>query len=134
MSLYFLTHDEPSLNYGATMIWTQFCEEYSANRNAVIILSSIRPRSTMSTHLISQIRNVNVQLDLMGSRRRLLQERVAPITKHLNETKGDYLLFVDAHSDYKSGELIYGRHPSGEEVSDSVDMASGSDDPHCHTV
>jgi hypothetical protein len=76
------------------------------------------------------MKTVRVRLELRGSRRRIIQECVAPIATHLQRTKGDYLLFVDAHSDYKSGELIYGRHPNGEEVSDGVDVVSLSAGPH----
>jgi hypothetical protein len=47
-----------------------------------------------------------------------------PITRHLRDTNGDFLLYLDAHSDYDSGELIYRVDMDGNDVSDSVDSVS----------
>jgi hypothetical protein len=35
LAIHFLTHDDPSKNYGAAMIWTQFAEEFALATESV---------------------------------------------------------------------------------------------------
>jgi hypothetical protein len=52
---------------------------------------------------------------------------VSTITKHLtNHKAADYCLFIDAHADYKSGELIFGQRNDGQDLSESIDIVSSS--------
>lgn len=60
-------------------------------------------------------------LEVGGSNGNIIPKKVAHLRKHVAEQNSDFLLLTDCHSDYKSGELIYGVNRAGQDVSDSVD-------------
>ena len=61
-----------------------------------------------------------------GSCHSFLAKSVKPLINHLQQhASSDFLLYVDGHTDYKSGELIFGKNIQGDEVSDTADKASG---------
>lgn len=64
---------------------------------------------------------ITTKLEVGGSKHPTLLKKVEPAVKHLKTTKGDYIAFLDAHSDYESGEIIYGQNSKGEDVSDELD-------------
>lgn len=52
-----------------------------------------------------------------------LEHKLQPFVAHLGTNKRDFLLVLDGHSDYNSGEIIYGQNKDGD-VSDGVDGVS----------
>lgn len=57
-----------------------------------------------------------------GSKYASVTKAVKTIHLHLTKnTMANYLLFLNAHSDYASGELIFGQNWEGADVSDSID-------------
>jgi hypothetical protein len=122
IAIQYLTHDQAETNYVTNMVSLHFQENYSVNTTAVSFFSI--GFELLEQILFFQLCKAWVNMMVDGTKPPILHPTLWPLVSHIQAHKNDFLCVLDGHSDYLSGEIIYGRNKCGDDVSDGVDGVS----------